>query len=269
VHQLAKRPGKAPGVAHVRQILRDIYLRAFEYPQLDPAFSWAIAYIDGEVSWSMAHLDFARPYISQELAAIQPFRLREGSTAETGIVLPAAGERFDVGLAATFEKAWLMDELARLYPRAFLDSMDLVPERVDLGDIARLWKESGMGRERVIFTARRAGVPVAAAIVETGETGTNLFRLLDCVRLYELGRGGQAAFVALLDEARRFYRGKGKSSFVYIQEHPDMEHVEQSQLNDLGPGNYWAISAQILPEFLEHVYELTAIGRYKPKQGKE
>ena len=267
VHQLAKRPGRAPGVAHVRQILRDIYLRAFEYPQLDPAFTWAMAYIDGEVPWSMAHLDFARPYIPQELAAIKPFRLRECSSAETSGVMSV--ERFEIGPAATYETAWLLDELARTHPRALLDSLDLVPERVDLAETARLWKEAGMGRERAIFTARRAGVPVAAAIVETGETGTNLFRLLDCVRLYELGRGGLAAFGPLLDEARRFYRAKGKSTFVYIQEHADAQHVEEAGMNDLGPGNYWAISAQILPEFLEHVYELTAIGRYKPKQGKE
>ncbi len=268
VHQLAKRPGKAPGVAHVRQILRDIYLRAFEYPQLDPAFTWAVAFIDGEVPWSMAHLDFARPYVDQELSAIRPFRLFEVQSAGTSEVAPGERERFDVGPAAPFETAWLVDELGKTHTRALLDALDLVPERVDLGETARLWKEAGMGRERAIFTARRAGVPVAAAIVETGETGTNLFRLLDCVRLYELGRDGKAAFVSLIDEARQFYKARGKSSFVYMREHPDNEHTEQMKLLDLGPGNCWAISAQILPEFLEHVYELTAIGRYKPK-GKE
>ncbi|MRG96034.1 hypothetical protein [Polyangium spumosum] len=265
VHQLAKRPGKAPGVAHVRQILRDIYLRAFEYPQLDPAFTWALAFIDGEVPWSMAHLDFARPYLDQGLAAIRPFRLLEAQSA--GASDEPAGERFDVGPAAPFETAWLLDELRKTHSQALLDALDLVPERVDLAETGRLWKEAGMGRERVIFTARRANVPVAAALVETGETGTNLFRLLDCVRLFELGPGGKQAFVGLIDEARQFYRSRGKSSFVYMHEHPDVEHVERCKLLDLGQGNCWAISAQILPEFLEHVYELTAIGRYKPKQG--
>ncbi|MDI1430286.1 hypothetical protein [Polyangium sorediatum] len=267
IHQLAKRPGKAPGVAHVRQILRDIYLRAFEYPQLDPAFTWALAYIDGEVPWSMAHLDFARPYVDQGLAAIRPFRLLEAQSAGTSEAI--SGERFDVGPAAPFEIAWLVDELGKTHTAALLDALDLVPDRVELGETARLWKEAGMGRERVFFTARRAGVPVAAAIVETGETGTNLFRLLDCVRLYEFGRGGKAAFVPLIEEARQFYRNRGKSSFVYMHEHPDGEHIERCKMLDLGPGNCWAIAAQILPEFLEHVYELTAIGRYKPKQGKE
>ena len=267
VHQLAKRPGRAPGVAHTRQILRDIYLRAFEYPQLDPAFQWAIAFIDGEVSWSMAHVDFAKPYLEQGLSAIEPFRLREAQSADWGD--PSTDEHFDVGQAAHFEIAWLLDELARNHSQAYLESLDFVPERFDLAETARLWKEAGMSRERMVFTARRAGVPLAAAIVEVGETGTNLFRLLDCVRLYVLRPGGEATFVQLLNEARMFYRSKGKSSFAYIQQHADGDHVERSKLNDLGPGNYWAISAQILPEFLEHVYELTAIGRYKPKPGKE
>nr|AYM54104.1 hypothetical protein [Chondromyces catenulatus] len=267
VHQLAKRPGKAPGVAHTRQILRDIYLRAFEYPQLDPAFAWALAFIDGDVSWSMAHVDFARPYIDQGLSAVHPFRLQEGQSADWGD--PPPDQRFDIGPAAPFETAWLLDELARSHTRAYLESLDLVPERADLAETGRLWREARMARERMFFTARHAGVPIAAAIVEIGETGTNLFRLLDCVRLYVLRPGGEGAFVGLINEARMYYRSKGKASFAYIQTHQDPDHVERSKLSDLGPGNYWAISAQILPEFLEHVYELTAIGRYKSKQGKE
>jgi hypothetical protein len=267
MHQLAKRPGRAPGVAHVRQILRDIYLRAFEYPQLDPAFTWAVAFIDGEVPWSMAHVEFAKPYVEQGLAAIFPFRLREVQSSDWTEVPPE--ERFDVGPAASFEVAWLLDELARSRTQACLESLDLVPERFDLAETSRLWKEAGMARERVVFMARRMGVPVAAAIVEVGETGTNLFRLLDCVRLWVLRPGGEAAFLCLLNQARLYYRGKGKSCFAYIQENNEQTHVERAKLFDLGPGNYWAISAQILPEFLEHVYELTAIGRYKPKSGKE
>ena len=122
-----------------------------------------------------------------------------------------------------------------------------------------------MARERVVFTARRMGVPSAAAVVETGEAGTNLFRLLDCVRVFPLREGGEKAFLALVEEARAFYRSRGKSSFVYIMEWVDMDLVARAKMRDLGPGNYWALSSQLIPELLEHVYELTAIGRNKAK----
>jgi len=263
MHQLAKRPGRAPGVAHVRQILRDVYLRALEYPQLDPGFRWAIAYIDGEVPWSMAHVDFVRPFVPQELAAVVPFRLLEGQSADE--VELSAEERFEVGPAAPFEVAWLIDEIAKIRSLAYRESLDLVPERFDLAEAKRLWEEADMSRERVVLTARRKGVPVAAAILETGEAGTNLFRLLDCVRVFPLEQGGEASFPALIEHARAFYRERKKASFVFIQEYLDRDLAARGKFRDLGPGNYWALSAELIPELLEHVYELTAIGRSKLK----
>jgi hypothetical protein len=40
------------------------------------------------------------------------------------------------------------------------------------------------------------------------------------------------------------------------------------QTKDLGPGHHWIISAALLPEFLEHVYEVTALKRARPSRPK-
>jgi hypothetical protein len=97
---------------------------------------------------------------------------------------------------------------------------------------------------------------VAVALLETGELGTNLFRLLDGVRIFPLAPGGQAAFGALLDGARAWYAARRRPLFVYYREYEEAR--VDSRLGDLGSGHIWIIAARLLPEFLEFVYQLTA-----------
>ena len=99
---------------------------------------------------------------------------------------------------------------------------------------------------------------MAATILETGETGSNLFRLLDAVRLFSMSPGGEDAFVPLLDAARDWYAARGKSTFTVLDEDRDDAMAERARLRDLGDGNLWMISSLLLPEYIEHIYELTA-----------
>jgi hypothetical protein len=100
---------------------------------------------------------------------------------------------------------------------------------------------------------------MAAALLETGEMGTNLFRLLDGVRLFALSPDGMSAFPALLEWARGWYADRGRESFTYYCEDlQDESHAHVARMRDLGEGRFWAVSAELLPEFLEYVFELTA-----------
>ena len=141
---------------------------------------------------------------------------------------------------------------------AYWDSLDLTEDAFDLWNVRQLWADAGFERERGLLVARIAGRPIAAALVESGETGTNLFRLLDGVRIFPFEPGGDAAaFIDLIEASRSWYRARKKEAFVFFREDPKLE-VSGADLRDLGEGHFWVLSAMLLPEFLEHIYELTA-----------
>lgn len=277
VHQLAKRPGKAPGSIDSRQILRDIYLRAMEHPQFDPDFHWMFAYVDATVHWSrMCHLEFAQRHESTGLSLVRPFRLIEVSFAD--MVDPPPRSDIQTGTAEYEEEELLITHLRRVRPEIFTEALDFTPDLLQITMMTRLWRENGFDRERAIFVARRRHEPIAMAVAESGESGTNLFRLLDSVRLFAVAPGGEDAFPYLLSEARSWYQQKGKAMFVYFHEPTDDAHLSQMKLKSLGEGALWVIHALLLPDFIEHVYELTApnkkadesaIGRCPPKPGFE
>jgi hypothetical protein len=257
-HQLAKRAGRPPDTVDPRQILRDIYVRAHEHPQSDPQFSWIIGYVEAQVPWiQRAHIEFALKHASTGLALTRPFRLMEAASSKPAGETPPDVE---IGYASFEERAILINYLRETKPKVYLESVDLEAESFDLSEIRGAWREAGFERDRTVVVARRHGEMIAAAILESGETGTNLFRLLDGVRLIPIEPGSEAAAAGLLNEARRWYHSKGKETFVYFHENRAID-IRPAQLLDLGEGHFWVISAMLLPEFLEHIYELTA-----PKQ---
>lgn len=261
-HQLAKRPGRAPGDTDPRMILRDIYVRAMEHPQVDPDFRWMIASLDATVSWSrVAHAEFAQRHENTGLAMVRPFRLMEGSCADRTATPDGT---IEVGLATSDEVDHFLGFLTRVRPRCYLEALDFTPDLYDMLMVTKMWREVGLLRSRDILVARRNGRPVAVAVVEVGETGTNLFRLLDGVRLFTLERGGGEAYAQLLDGARAWYTEKGKTTFILFHEDIDDDpYIAGSKLRSLGDGNFWIISALLVPEFLEHIYELTTPRRVR------
>jgi hypothetical protein len=146
-----------------------------------------------------------------------------------------------------------------------VDALDFSRERLELHEVAETWRTAGLERERHILVARRDGVALAALVLELGPPGTNLFRLLDAARLFPLAPEGREASVALLDEARRWYARRGRTTFVFLREDEDDSYAAAARLHD-EPGSkpfLWLLSARMLPEFLEHINEST-VGRLPP-----
>ena len=107
--------------------------------------------------------------------------------------------------------------------------------------------------------ARRKGVAVASAILESGETGLNLFRLLDSARLVPLTETGEGALPALLDAARDWFSARQKDAFVYFREAEDpVQPTSPSCVTSAR--KFWALSTPI-PEFLEHILQITLARR--------
>ncbi|WP_257454716.1 PilZ domain-containing protein [Archangium lipolyticum] len=263
VHQLAKRPGKPAGDVPPGQILRDIHVRTLEHSQSDPHFRWLIAYAESTVPlMERVHIAYARAQAPSGDALVMPVRLMDVSCEEES-GLPADG--LDIGPAHASEKLLLAEEIARTRPACYVDALDFSRERMDMRDASETWLSAGLERERRILVARRDGVPLAAIVLELGPPGTNLFRLLDAARLFPLAPEGRDAYVALLDEARRWYARRGRSSFVFLREDEDDSYAAAARLHD-EPGTrpcLWLLSARLLPEFLEYVSEAT-VGRLMP-----
>ena len=255
-HQVAKRRA-AQGKTGGRHILRDTYLRAFEYMQSDPNCRWVLMYGEAHVRWMQrSHYLFAEHFESTGAAIARPFRLMEANCRDRAEATPLNMYRF--GAAAPDERQLILEVLGQALPEPYREACDLVAERFDMSAVKRVWADIGMDRAREVWVARHQSVPVAAAILEAGETGTNLFRLLDSVRLVSLQPGGEGAFVGLLEKAKAWFLARGKSSFVYVWEHPDSHHVEVARLRDLGEGRIWAIRTDLIPDFLELVCEITS-----------
>jgi hypothetical protein len=258
-HQLAKRPGKPPaGVQDAGQILRDLYLRGFEHPQMDPNYRWTISYVEPSVPWiAKTCLDFAAKYTDANDAMVMPVRMMKVECNELvhpdGSSLP-----YDIGPATADEKAMVLEVIQAARPWCYVDALDFVPERLDLGEVTEHWQAMGFERRREIYAARKNGVPVAALIMETGEVGTNLFRLLDATRLIPFSAQATAAYPALMDTARRWYAERGRASFLFFREDEDWSYAEPARIHDVSEPALWIIASRLVPDFLEHVCEVAS-----------
>ncbi len=257
-YQLAKSPDRPdPGVTAPRRVLRELYFRVFEHMQHDRGLRWIAGYLEGSVPWNeVAQFAWARRFQDGEEACLVDFRLLEGVCADLfeereGDVEVVHGTDADVEA--------LLAHLQETRSRAWRQLLDLDTEDNKFDDIRHLWQSAGLRRDRRIIVARRSGRRVAMAAVETGETGASLFSLLDNVRLFDLAEdSGADAHAALLAAAARGFRTLGKERFVVYEEQRPLEAMLALGLRDLGHGKLWAISRQLLPDFLEHVATLLA-----------
>jgi hypothetical protein len=260
VHQLAKRQGSAPAPLTTGGILRDLYVRTVEHAQADADFRWLGAYIEGTVPFvHRAHSGFARRMAGTGQALLLPMRMVDISCAEPGRALPVG---MTIGPATPGERRLLASEISRLRPASYIEALDLSPEAMDLEAAAGAWRKAGLERERHILIARRQGRPLAAAVLEVGQRGANPFRLLDAMRLFPLAPEPWDASQALLDAARGWYASRGREAFVLLQE----DGLGHGSSHGGAQPYLWLISAELVPEFLEHLHAQTAVRLPHPTQ---
>lgn len=260
-HQLARQaPVRGLGGRRVsaREALRDVYLRGYEPAQLDPDVKWLFSYCDAGAKWMRpAQFEFASWYAHTGQACLLDFRLMEGEVDRPWPV-PMG---YEVGVPTAEERASFFARLEEARPLAFREALDLVPERFDLASTRALWGSAELARERELLVARRGGQAVAFAVLEVAQQGLNLFNTLDGVRLVSRLEDGtpeaQEAMLALLGAAADWYRARGRQSFLHYVEAQSVEYCERAALADLGEGKLWIVSSALLPEFLEHLAEIS------------
>lgn len=253
--QMAKLKGDIDGTPS-RRVLRELNLRAYEHIQRDPAVAWVMGYLQTKRAWSaLVHLELPRRYVPTGEAAVVRFTALEIAVD----LLWRLDDTVEVGVAAGAEIAALLRVIERTRPRAYCEALDLVPERVDLAANKRAWNNIRLERERAVLVARRNGIAVAAAVVELGAEGTHVFGLQDLARLYAIAEGGEAAFAHLLQQAKHWFRDRGKKRYVcFLEEGHTLPDAICEQMVNLGEADMTLLAAHRVPELLEHLYEVTA-----------
>lgn len=256
-YQMAKVTGEAPDGTPGRAVLRDLHIRAYEHVQRDRAARWLIGYAQVKPVWSrLVHYDLPRRYERTGLAAIVRFRALELDSDD-----PSAARRDDLEIAeaGATERAAFLRRVAAERPAAYVEALDLVPARFEMTQHLRELGAAGLGGERTLIAARRDGRIVAVALLESSPDGLHLFRLLDAVRLYRVADDGHREFPALLDAARAWYRARNKRRFVCLLEDEAALPVEaRARMTDMGLADMTILAAELLPELLEHLCEVTA-----------
>lgn len=255
--QLAQEKESAPERLSTRRVLLEVMLHAFELVSRDPGFHWVVNWVQVESRFSRAvSYELTKRFADPDHACVVRFRAMEARTDDD--VGASALDGYEVGPATDAEVRLLLDAIAACRPLSYRESHDLVPERMDVEDIARRWRRSGLARRRHITVARQNGVPLAAGVMDLVEDGVHLFGLLDVLRTFALAPGGEQAFGAVVEASRAWYREQGKGKFAYFVEHEDYEHAVRAGFKDLGEADLVVLGARYMPDQMQHLWEVMA-----------
>jgi hypothetical protein len=270
-HQIGRNP-PGPGRPTSRDVLQQLYFHGFERAMLDVDCRWIAGFVNRGSRWMRHHVSFAAT--RKSVAHTNPMRLVEvrcsprAPTARLVTVMPLRH--------GADEEIALLRAISRRGP-AYCDSLDFIEDRLDLAASRTRFARAGLHRDRALFVARHEGVPVVGAIFEAVAPGLNLFGLHDSVRLITLADDvpddvRRDARHALLRHAQDWYASHGRSRFAWIAEEGDVVHrtpVEAAAFphHDNGVGDYWVVSKDNIPDFLEYIREMTAVPSHMPRYG--
>lgn len=257
-YQLAKRPGRHLLGIPRRRILRDLLIHCYEHAVAESPAGWFVAQFQDDASIGrLTQHAFAQRQIARDQTCIWPFRAWEIQVEDP---IPRPREALEVSGATRGELEALCLQIADSRPAAFVAALELTLGGMSLQDTRAAWAAQGLCRERAVLVARRAGVPWAAAVIESGSDGLHLFRLLDVVRIFPMMGGSGDAIEALLEVCQLWYADRGKDSFIYLDEAPGAPDSAALQAigDDLGGGDTTVIASAVVPDLIEHVFEVLA-----------
>ena len=109
-----------------------------------------------------------------------------------------------------------------------------------------------------MLIAKQQEKSVAAGVFEVCDDGVHIYGLLDAAKLYALADGGTAAFTALLARGAAWFGRFGKQSFVLFEEAGEVADLSGLATVDMGLADLSLISVELLPDFMEWIWEVTA-----------
>jgi hypothetical protein len=259
LYHVARRRGNAPPGATGRTILRDVYWRALAWISACEYAKWLVVWVQDAGNFSKRlHLDFVRQNEASGMAAAVPFRAVEVTTrlvSETCVATRRSkpSTAWTVRPARDEDTAVITRALIGRFPACYIEALGL---SLAHGRQRSAWDDSSLLRGRDVVVAERDGILGAVAILECAEDGVHLFALLDVVRVVTLG-DHPGATDSLVAHAREMFAQISKDTFVFACD-PELPSDEwPAGATDLGLTHCTVASRQLLPQFADHIWELT------------
>jgi hypothetical protein len=256
VYQLARHQESRPMHVAGEQVLRELYLHAYERLQRTTGARWLVSYVQDVARFSrMLHYDHAAQYAETGRAYLRPFWAMERECDEP---IPVADSKTEIGLATADEVLRLAQLVVAQRSPDYAVATGLSAVQLGERKISPDWEAGGLTRDRTVFVARRGGFMVAAAVCEKAENGVHLYGLLDCVRTFAFVPEARETFPELLAAAQRWFSSAGKRRFVhFVDEDDHPQQVRDLGFVDLGKAHTLVVSIDLLPELLERVFAVT------------
>jgi hypothetical protein len=260
---VARRHGNTPADVTGRVILHSIYSRAIGWIATTGA-KWLVVWVQDAGDFSKRlHLDFVRRYVGSSRASVVPFRALEIPTRLVSETRPTSGagsgghaSEWQVRAARDVDTEAVTQILAAALPPSSLDSLGLTPPFQRRWSA---WDDSSLLRGRDIVIAERDGRIGAVAVLECAEDGIHLFGLLDLVRIVS-PTDSPGAREALIAHAREMFQQIGKRLFIFAAD-PDLAQEDwPAGATDLGITHSTVMSTELLPQFADHLWELSTGG---------
>lgn len=254
-YQMAKLPGRVIGGVTRREMLRRTLMHAYEHASSDPNLRWLVVYVQEGTRFSeMAIKDFATRHALEESSAV--VRCRAMRTSTVPVPQTDASDGVHVCPGSYSDVTALHQHVVENFPKAYVEALDLTPEKFWINDLREECVGAGLERERTLLVAKDGNQGVAVAVLELASEGLHLFGLLDSVRIYSMPNCTEGALNELVAACRQWYRARGRDKFVLFREGDDMSLLENFE--DMGFANQTITSATLLGELLEHLFEVTA-----------
>lgn len=272
-HQLGvlKRIHELEDRGQSEQVKRDLYMHCTELMQgrmaQRGAGDWWMIATCRTAPWLSRHWDYGRRHPVGVNVSVQPVDVNCMDPLNASVTAP------DVEVLPVLDLRDVHARLSALRPDTFLQAFDLDPEHYDLAAARELLAPLGLELHRRTFVARDERGPMLYGIVEIATRGLNAFRLFDSLRFVparDLSNADlERAWKALTIRAHAFFRGDRD---VLIEDTPrdyfvvNFEergriglpaYLEEFTADPLGHGFVWVVPGEVLPRFLERIWEST------------
>ena len=241
---------------HFIDVAHELYSGITYSLQHTAGCKYFLSYFGQETSWNQRLCgDFAESYGSEgdqlyDFAHVWRKRI----TRELETEVPPDGIR--IARASAADRALISRSAERNFPKLLVDALSLHEDEIDLNRFSETAALKGLYRSREIFVAHENGLPLLAAICETGGAGINIFGLMNlCWTIPLAGRPiSPEGFTALMGEVTRHYRRNEAPEFLLMEElGARSELLGSLGFSDVGPGVRWLAKVEILPAWLAYV----------------
>ncbi len=255
--QMARVSGETKDGVSGRKVLREIHLRAYEHAQQDPELRWLIAYPQVKKVWSrMLHHDLPARYVKSKEASIVRFRAMQ---YDVNSLSRSNKEEVTVDRPSADELHALAIHIGKTRSKVYCEALDLVPERMAMADVRKLFARTHLTRDRMVLVVRHQGKAMAAAVAEMASDGLHVFGLLDLVRIYPLDDRAEDHYADLLAGCATWFKSKAKETFcLYLEDGQKLDEITFAAATDMGEADMVILSAERLPEFFEFLHEITS-----------